>query len=98
MTLPRKGSRTIEVDGAVYRWKPSPMRGYEPPMMSLVAHEDTKPANSTLDVAFWESHCSILTPEVVALIIRGALGAGWKPKSRGTFKVGPDQASEWFFL
>lgn len=96
MTIPRKGSRTVVVDGVVYRWTPSPMRGYEPPMLALVAHEDTLPANSTLEVQTWERHCSILTPNIVESFIRGAIERGWNPKSKGTFKLGPDQAAEMY--
>lgn len=96
MTLPRKGSRTVAVDGVVYRWKPSPMRGFEPPMLALIAHEDTLPANSTLEVQTWERHCSILTPDIVESFIRGAIKAGWNPKARGVFKISPDRAAGMF--
>ncbi len=96
MTLPRKGSRTVNVDGVVYRWKPSPMRGYEPPMIALITHEDTTPSNSTLEVQTWERHCSILTPDIVASFIRGAIDRGWDPKSKGTMRIGPDEAANMF--
>lgn len=81
MTLPNKGSRTITVDNLVYRWKPSPMRWYEPPMMSFVAHldgipRDMKALYSTLEVTMWERHCSIITPQIAANLIQGHGAAG----------------------
>lgn len=68
------------------------MRRYEPPMMAVIVHEDTLPANSVLEVQVYERHCSIFTPEIVAALIRGALHEGWKPKSKGTFRIGPDKS------
>jgi hypothetical protein len=96
MTLPRKGSRTINVDGTVYRWKASPVRT-EPPMVGLIVHEDTLPAKSMLDLAVWEAQSgSILVPSQVEALIRVALRKGWQPKSRGNFRIGPDQLGSWF--
>lgn len=103
MTLPLKGSRTITINDRVYRWKPSLMRGYSPPMMALVAHEEVLGRRktgdgplSTLEVQVYESHCSILTPAVVEALIRGALALGWEPRSSGRYAIGPDETAKHF--
>lgn len=93
MTLPRKGSRTVQVDGVVYRWT-AKSESWPPSRVRLIAHEETLPANSVLDLQVWESHCAVLTPDIVVHLIRGALSRGWQPKSKGTFNIGPDDTTE----
>lgn len=94
MTLPRKGTRTIKVDGTVYRWRAT--HGgpdFTPTMVTLHTHVDKQPADSVLEVHVWTRHASILTPELVASLIRGALTHGWEPQSKGTFRLGPNDAA-----
>lgn len=50
-----------------------------------------------LDLAVWEAQSgSILVPSQVEALIRVALRKGWQPKSRGNFRIGPDQLGSWF--
>jgi hypothetical protein len=94
MTLPRSGSRVTTVKGRLFRWKPSPMRGCEPPMMGFVCHADTRPSNSVLEVQLWQTHCDIITPDGARVLIEAALQLGWDPASKGRFTISADQAIE----
>gem|GEM_PF-5431250 len=89
MTFPRRGTRTITVDGAAFRWRASLVRGSDPTLVVLVAQTAKSPARSTLDLRLWKAHCDILLPEIVAALIRSALAHGWDPEARGTYAIGP---------
>lgn len=89
MTLPRHHSRLITVDDRVFRWKPSPMRGYSTPKMGFLCHEESEPSKSTLKLTMWEEHCPVITPAVAESLIRGAMKHGWDPLSRGLHIIGP---------
>lgn len=89
MTFPRRGTRTITVDGADFRWRASLVRGSDPPLVSLVAQADVSPSRSTLDLQVWKAHCDVLLPEIVVILLRGAIARGWDPEARGTYRIGP---------
>jgi hypothetical protein len=95
MTLPKKGSRIIRVDDVQYRWTVS-RQAFDNNQVRLtfLAHEE-RPARNPfqqlftrtpplpkLSVAFYESHCNVVTPSIAISFIRGGLEAGWDP--RGT--------------
>jgi hypothetical protein len=99
MTLAKRTSRTILVDGTTYRWKAGRSeRGVhsEAPVLTLTAHVDKVPSDSTLDLRCWESHCDVFTPDVVATLIRNAKRLGWDTESKGTFRVEPSLALKMF--
>ena len=94
MAIPRKGSRSITVDGVAYRWRirqrPTYMQGAFGHSLNL-AVELTDDPKCTLLVELAQSHpCNWLgdpavpvTPSEVAGHIRQALDAGWQPESQG---------------
>jgi hypothetical protein len=99
MTLARKGSRTVTVDGTRYRWKPGRSEkgpNFAAPVLTLVVHVDKVPSDSTLYLRCWESHCDVFTPEVVVTLIRNAKRLGWKPEEKGKFNVEPILALKMF--
>jgi hypothetical protein len=99
MTLARKGSRTVDVDGTRYRWmggRSSKGQYSIDPVLTLVAHVDKEPADSTLELKVYESHCDALTPEIVATFIRNAKHRGWNPASKGKFTIEPNVALNMF--
>lgn len=105
MTIPRKGSRTINVDGVSYRWVVS-TKGYRavvdhwgndehvPLKLVLTVQEDKVPADSTLMLEVWATHVPSITPELAASFIRGAHRHGWQPTVKGPYRVGADEASK----
>lgn len=97
MTLPRKGSRTVVVDGTTYRWKLTPgRRSVLDAITTVHAHKDTQPAPSTLEVQVYRLHATTITPAMVANFIKGAIARGWQPTGSGTFRIGPDKTVEMF--
>lgn len=89
MTLARKGSRGITVDGVAYRWVVSPDDGY----MVLVVQMCDQPGQRLeaffkyRDITVPGGHivgqlCSI-RPGVVRAVILAALQRGWQPSVRG---------------
>ncbi|REJ93574.1 MAG: hypothetical protein DWQ34_10375 [Planctomycetota bacterium] len=105
MTIPRKGSRPIEVDGVKYRWRirqrPTYMQGVLDHPLNLAVEIDDDP-KSSLIVELAQSHpCNWLgdpavpvTPSQVAGHIRQALDAGWQPQSQGSaFRLRIDSGS-----
>lgn len=107
MTLVRKGSRRITVDGTDYRWRirgrPTYAQGLcEFPMNFAV--ELAEAPGQTLVVATQHPHPSSwlstappvpVTPAVVSTAIRSALAQGWTPDSRGSafhMKLSPQSA------
>lgn len=92
MTIPQKGSRTINIDGIKYRWTVSPDSGY----MWLIV-EQTEASGQRLE-AYFEYHDvhesggqtgritgqrRSISPTIVRDIIVHALANGWKPQQRG---------------
>ncbi|MEV6822723.1 hypothetical protein AB0M72_28655 [Nocardiopsis dassonvillei] len=95
MTLVRKGSRSITVDGTDYRWRVRHRPTYaqalcESPMTFAV--ELAEAPGQTLVVATQHPHPEswlsvappvAVTPGVVSTAIRSALAQGWSPASPG---------------
>src|SRR5215213_6738440 len=94
MSLPKKGARSITVDGVVYRWR---VRGKPTYAQALawtpltVAVELAALPGATLVVTFahahpgnWLGHPVVpIQPGVVAASIRIALAQGWRPADPG---------------
>jgi hypothetical protein len=92
VTIPRKNSRTIEVDGVRYRWVAGRQEFKEEGTVHLTftAHEDKEPSSSNLTVVMLEKHCASITPAVVVNFIRGAIQYyHWDPKSTKGCHVNP---------
>lgn len=99
MTLPRKGSRRIAVDGVCYRWRirqrPTYGQGAFGHSLNLAVELADGP-QCTLVVELAQAHpCNWLgdpsipvKPSQVADHVRDALRAGWEPAKRGgTFRI-----------
>jgi hypothetical protein len=96
MTMPKKGTRAIQIDSVRYRWKADMNTGFSPPMTSFVAEADMKPSRSSLQVMLWQRHVTIVTPEIASTLIRAARSRGWDPFKNGNFRIGPDDAKDFF--
>ncbi|MCW3059940.1 MAG: hypothetical protein JWQ02_1761 [Capsulimonas sp.] len=95
MTLTKKGSRRIVVDGQEYRWRiphqPTESQGCEWGNMIVAVEQFTDPGatliidTGRLRLDSWISPPSGngVTPKEVAQAIRDAIAAGWKPTERG---------------
>ena len=87
MSITKKGSRRIVVDGTVYRWmiRRKPSRGqadYAEPLTFAVVQENIR-GSLLHDVPH-----SVVSPKTVAAAIRKALTAGWQPGyGGGTFCI-----------
>ena len=94
MALPRKGSRTVVIDGVNYRWRvrhrPSFTQGIAENNL-LLAVETAEEPGSKLVIVLPQAHpnnwmggeAAAVLPSDVEHYIRAALKAGWKPKSPG---------------
>lgn len=88
--MPRKGSRVIDVDGQMFRWKLASShfisRISDPPPSrstgTLTVQEDNERPGHVLQHGLSWLIGNSVTPEVVREIIRRALKAGWNPASR----------------
>ncbi len=89
MTISRKGSCPIDVNGVVYRWSVSPRPAFEDELgncsLTFVVVHPQLPASPlvvTLDGARPDSlvleRSASVTPEVVDRAIRKALSQGWQ--------------------
>jgi hypothetical protein len=100
MTIPRKGSRVVDVAGRKFRWSLSPKgkvaardrMGRRDPMRDrltgvLTVQEDVKEPGHVLqhELYWFEDHA--VTPEVIREVIRRAVDAGWDPASRQKFRL-----------
>jgi len=94
MTISRKGSRRVLVDGVPYRWTVRPSPSYsqalaQSPMSFAVVNESSP--GSTLVVQMngprpdnWLKEPGItVTPSVVQQAVRSALARGWRATERG---------------
>lgn len=95
MSLTKKGSRRILVEGVAYRWlvrpKPTYCQGLTWGAMSFAAELEAL-GQTTLVVTLdeprpdnWVGETRFaVTPSVVAHAIKRALERGWKPESKGS--------------
>ena len=94
MTIPRKGSRLITVEGVAYRWSVRPRPTYsqglgESPMTFAVV-DDESPGSTlvvSLDTArpdnWLHQPAGAVTPAIVEHAIRMAIAAGWRARQDG---------------
>ncbi|WP_379498569.1 hypothetical protein [Nonomuraea thailandensis] len=103
--MPKKGSRLITVDGAVYRWRVSHKPAFDPdggwaPLTFAV--ERAEEPQGVLVVSLpcarpdnWQGERTIVVrPVLVAGCVRRALDQGWNPGQRGpafTLTVAEDE-------
>lgn len=86
--MPRKGKRSIVVDGRTYRWSVHVDRDYWGPRVAI---EQEGIGGQVLASGFFFTHCGasykpaldIITPGVVRRLILAGLAQGWKPEQRG---------------
>jgi hypothetical protein len=97
MTLTKKGSRRIVVDGQEYRWqirrKPTYSQDCEYGTMTVAVERFTNPGSALtidtgryrLDSCIWRYRTDgqSVTPSEIAQSIRDALAAGWRPADKG---------------
>ncbi len=93
MTMPRKGTRLITVDGIRYRWLLSNRQSLcvadcdiivelaDAPIGKLL----TKPA--AIDRWFGDDYDYAVTPALIETGIRRALDNGWVPRHSGIFRL-----------
>ena len=99
MSITKKGSRRIVVDGTVYRWmiRRKPSRGqadYAEPLTFAVVQENIRGSllhvnmnAARYDIMYDVPH-SVVSPKTVAVAIHKALTAGWQPgHGGGTFCI-----------
>lgn len=89
VTLPKRGTRRIEVDGTPYRWTISVDADWERPESRgcdnhwLVVEQPEFPGRTlTVGFPYWNYHDGFsrpITPGTVAEIIKVATGHGWPP-------------------
>ncbi|MBW4618917.1 MAG: GNAT family N-acetyltransferase [Cyanosarcina radialis HA8281-LM2] len=77
MTIPRKGTRQITVDGISYRWLVSPD---DEPGLGIIVERAEFPANK---VGALVEHGTIISPGLVRKVILHALSKGWQPQKSG---------------
>lgn len=73
MSLPRRGSRIIHVDGVRYRWV---VTGHREPNCGIAVEDADDPSGLLLAAA---DHDAVIVPAMVAAGIRRARQAGWDP-------------------
>jgi hypothetical protein len=77
MTIPRKGSRPIDIDGRMFRFMVKPIREE----LSVTVQEAAEQPGRVLQFQWPEGHS--VYPSDVAETVRDALKAGWDPSARG---------------
>ncbi|CAM4302792.1 hypothetical protein [Corallococcus exiguus] len=82
MTLRRKGTRSIVVDGTNYRWTVAPN---DEPGLGIVVERESGGGQRMLT---WVEHGTIIAPGLVRDAILYALESGWTPELPG---------AEWVF-
>jgi hypothetical protein len=105
MTMPKRGSRLIEVDGARYRWAVShridprcaaDLRSGHQYLTVLVEREGAPGALAQASVRLADRG-AVVGPAVVAELIRHAVENGWRPLERpGVRVVGLDRMCDEF--
>lgn len=77
MTLRRKGTRQIIVDGIAYRWIVSPD---DEPGLAIVVERAQSPGAKMIA---WVEHGNIISPWLVRQAILHGLSKGWQPHQQG---------------
>jgi hypothetical protein len=84
MTIPHKGSRTVDVDGRVFRFlvKEKNIADHRDQWeLSVTIQEDVERPGRPLQFTWPYGHA--VTPEDVRAAVRDGMKAGWAPGSRG---------------
>ena len=77
MTLARKGSRQLVLDGVRYRWTVAPN---DEPGVGIVVELADSPASRLVS---WVEHGVVVSPGLVRRAILDAVATGWRPHDRG---------------
>lgn len=95
MSLSKKKSRKIVVDGLEYRWSPSQDSGF---MILVVQHISGKGKkveviisddkniiieNGSYSIEFGDTNKLIITPRLVETIVKDSIKLGWNPIEKG---------------
>lgn len=95
MAIPRKGSRTIEVDGVSYRWK---VTGNDM-VIDVLIEEDNREGQKLRAMFDYHNETSegkmkkqerLVTPGVIKALIVFGLNNGWAPDMKGRTDYGID--------
>ncbi|MFF4185288.1 hypothetical protein ACFYZ9_19015 [Streptomyces sp. NPDC001691] len=78
MTLAKKGTRCLTVDGCRYRWVVAPD---DEPGLAIVVEEADAGGQRLVT---WVEHGTVITPALVVRTIRQAQESGWVPGRRGS--------------
>lgn len=81
MTIPHKGSRTVDVDGKAFRFLVKEKGFAEDKELSVTIQEESEKPGRPLQFTWPYGHA--VTPEDVRVAVRDAMKAGWDPASRG---------------
>jgi hypothetical protein len=89
MTIPRKGSRTLDIDGRKFRFMVKPVRDED---LSVTVQEDVEQPGRVMQFHWPEGHS--VYPSDVAETVRDALKNGWDPSAKGSaFRWGNPKAA-----
>lgn len=99
MSLPKKGLRSIEVNGKTYNWtirkRPTSGKTYHLKKLTAAIQIETELKRGLLRVDFgvsppnnWRNpHKTSITPQTIELVIKKALKEGWDPFQTGTYEM-----------
>jgi hypothetical protein len=76
MTMPRRGTRQIKVNGVPYRFRVRALKPSIGPRLRVLIEDETSPGH-ILTVEFAERRCSTVGPEEISAFIQFARNAGW---------------------
>jgi hypothetical protein len=105
MAIPKKGSRTITVEGVRYRWRirsqPTYDEGAFASNFSIAVERAEQPSRCVLLLAAdfprpdnWLGHpAKTITPRMIAASIKDALAQGWQPEQTGSVFTHPLHAA-----
>ena len=77
MSLAKKGTRRITVNGDEFRWRVAPN---DEPGMAIVVESSTSAAQRAVT---WVEHGNPISPWLVRRAILNALEHGWRPHDKG---------------
>lgn len=85
MTMPKKGSRTVDVDGKPFRFMSREKTVYAPgedqKELTVTVQEDVEKPGRLLQFKWPGGHA--MTPDDVRNAVRDGVKAGWDPASKG---------------
>lgn len=93
MTMPRKNTRLITVDGIQYRWVLSSHHALCVADRDIIVEFADTPAGKLLakptaiDQWFGDDYDYTITPALIETGIRKAINNGWAPSDPGTFRL-----------